>query len=107
MLLDRLTTPRPLAGLPGPVWLALCAAALAFAGGVWDVSWHRTVGRDTFWSPPHLLLYAGVGLGLLAGLWGVRTGQASAGPVWRLGRYWLPAGYALAVAGNAGVMLTA
>jgi hypothetical protein len=24
-------------------------------GLIWDISWHRTIGRDTFWSPPHVL----------------------------------------------------
>jgi hypothetical protein len=24
-------------------------------GLIWDISWHRSIGRDTFWSPPHLL----------------------------------------------------
>jgi hypothetical protein len=45
-----------------PVWLGLCASLLLMVGGVWDISWHRTVGRDTFWSPPHLCIYSGVGL---------------------------------------------
>ncbi len=34
-------------------------------GGIWDICWHRTVGRDTFWSPPHMAIYAG---GVVAGL---------------------------------------
>src|ERR671932_2560677 len=29
-------------------------------GGYWDVGWHIPVGRETFWSPPHLLLYSGI-----------------------------------------------
>ena len=28
-------------------------------GGAWDVWWHGFLGRESFWSPPHLLLYAG------------------------------------------------
>jgi hypothetical protein len=31
-------------------------------GGGWDIAWHHTLGRDTFWSPPHLVLYSGVGV---------------------------------------------
>jgi hypothetical protein len=34
-------------------------------GLYWDDAWHTDVGRDTFVSPPHLLLYGGVGLLLL------------------------------------------
>ncbi len=32
---------------------------------MWNISWHRTIGRDTFWSPPHLLQQAGA---IIAGL---------------------------------------
>lgn len=34
-------------------------------GVYWDISWHMSIGRDTFWTPAHLLIQAG---GLLAGL---------------------------------------
>ena len=34
-------------------------------GLLWDLSWHLTIGRDTFWSPPHIAIYLG---GVLAGL---------------------------------------
>jgi hypothetical protein len=47
-------------------------AKTVFAGGVfivigilWDISWHRTIGRDTFWTPAHMAIYLG---GLLGGL---------------------------------------
>jgi hypothetical protein len=32
---------------------------------MWDISWHRTIGRDTFWTPAHLAIYLG---GVLSGL---------------------------------------
>ena len=36
-------------------------------GAVWDVQWHTVVGRDTFWIPPHDMIYSAVALcGLLA-----------------------------------------
>ena len=34
-------------------------------GIIWDISWHMSIGRDTFWTPAHLLIQAG---GLIAGL---------------------------------------
>jgi len=37
----------------------------AYVGGYWDISWHRSIGRDSFWSPPHMAIYA---CGVLAGL---------------------------------------
>jgi hypothetical protein len=61
------TARRAIAELPIP-WYLWCAAASvtsAYVGGYWDISWHRSIGRDTFWSPPHLAIYA---CGVLAGL---------------------------------------
>ena len=40
--------------------------AIAMMVGVyWDISWHMSIGRDSFWTPAHLLIQAG---GLIAGL---------------------------------------
>jgi hypothetical protein len=41
------------------------AAACVMVGVYWDISWHMTIGRDTFWTPAHLLIQAG---GLIAGV---------------------------------------
>src|SRR5687768_6070916 len=38
-----------------PLRIVLAASISIVAGLIWDISWHRTMGRDTFWSPPHLL----------------------------------------------------
>src|SRR5262245_52360006 len=40
--------------------IALAGVLIFLLGGFWDVAWHVEIGRDTFWSPPHLLLYLGV-----------------------------------------------
>lgn len=42
-------------------------------GSSWDAHWHWTVGRDSPWIPPHLLLYAGLVLSGLLGLVMMRT----------------------------------
>src|ERR1043165_6880596 len=34
-------------------------------GILWDISWHRTIGRDTFWTPAHMAIYLG---GMFGGL---------------------------------------
>jgi hypothetical protein len=34
-------------------------------GVLWDISWHSTIGRDTFWTPAHIVTYLG---GLVPGL---------------------------------------
>ncbi|RMH20090.1 MAG: hypothetical protein D6696_09025 [Acidobacteria bacterium] len=36
-------------------------------GVIWDISWHRTIGRDTFWTPAHMAIYLG---GIIGGLCG-------------------------------------
>lgn len=37
-------------------------AIIGLVGAYWDDAWHTDLGRDTFWSPPHLLLYGGPAL---------------------------------------------
>ncbi|HTE45937.1 MAG TPA: hypothetical protein VK636_11875 [Gemmatimonadaceae bacterium] len=46
-------------------YIAVLAAACVMVGVYWDISWHMSIGRDTFWTPAHLLIQAG---GLIAGL---------------------------------------
>jgi hypothetical protein len=50
------------------------AAALTQVGIIWDIAWHRSVGRDTFWSPPHMMEYAAaIIVGLACGWLVLRT----------------------------------
>ncbi|HET7872817.1 MAG TPA: hypothetical protein VFL42_09930, partial [Terriglobales bacterium] len=44
-------------------------SSIAIAAGLyWDISWHETIGRDTFWTPAHLLIQFGaVVAGLVCG----------------------------------------
>jgi hypothetical protein len=51
--------------LPWYLWCAAAAVTSAYIGGYWDISWHRSIGRDAFWSAPHLAIYA---CGVFAGL---------------------------------------
>jgi hypothetical protein len=55
------------AGLAVPWYVAalVLAATSAVVGVIWDISWHRTIGRDTFWTPAHMAIYLG---GILAGV---------------------------------------
>jgi hypothetical protein len=43
---------------PWYAWLGALAVTSASVGGAWDVSWHRSIGRDTFWTPAHIAIYA-------------------------------------------------
>jgi hypothetical protein len=51
---DQLSTK----GVPWYVWFGALAVTSASIGGAWDVSWHRSIGRDTFWTPAHLAIQA-------------------------------------------------
>ncbi len=35
------------------------AATSVIVGLIWDISWHMTIGRDTFWTPAHVAIYTG------------------------------------------------
>jgi hypothetical protein len=52
------------ASLGVPVALAVVGSTSIVVGLLWDISWHRSIGRDTFWTPAHMAIYLG---GLLAG----------------------------------------
>src|SRR5690242_14574996 len=47
-----------------PSFLMTAAMTSIAIGIVWDISWHETIGRDTFWTPAHMAIYLG---GVLAG----------------------------------------
>jgi hypothetical protein len=62
-------TPRAerAAALPWTLCAMLFGSTSIVVGLLWDISWHMTIGRDTFWTPAHLAIYLG---GVLAGLSG-------------------------------------
>lgn len=41
--------------IPWPLFAVLLASTCIVIGLIWDISWHRTVGRDTFWTLAHVL----------------------------------------------------
>src|SRR2546421_5938059 len=51
--------------IPWYVWCAVIAVTSAMVGTHWDISWHRSIGRDTFWTPAHMAIYM---CGVLAGI---------------------------------------
>lgn len=55
------------AALPWYVTAMAFAATSIVVGVIWDISWHQTIGRDTFWTPAHVAIYLG---GVLAGICG-------------------------------------
>src|SRR5689334_22263000 len=47
------------------VWCVVLAVTSAMVGVHWDIAWHRSIGRDTFWTPAHLAIHL---CGVLAGI---------------------------------------
>jgi hypothetical protein len=47
------------------LWVLLVGKLLGAWGLTWDIQWHLLIGRDTFWIPPHLMMYSGVTAGFL------------------------------------------
>lgn len=68
----RVASSAAAAEAPIPRWdadfwpsLLMAAAMTSIAIGItWDISWHESIGRDTFWTPAHMAIYLG---GVLAG----------------------------------------
>jgi len=58
------TRTRALA-VPWHIAAVLFASTSMVVGVIWDISWHMTIGRDTFWTPAHLAIYVG---GIVGGL---------------------------------------
>ena len=65
------------APVPWYLWVGAIAVTSSSIGGAWDVSWHRSIGRDTFWTPAHMAIYACGVLAGIVGLW--LTAQATFG----------------------------
>ena len=42
--------------VPWYIWSCLVAVLCSVVGGAWDISWHESIGRDTFWTTPHILI---------------------------------------------------
>jgi len=56
--------PAELTSVPWYVWALFGAVVSVVIGGYWDISWHMSIGRDTFWTPAHMLIQL---CGILAG----------------------------------------
>src|SRR5580698_5163677 len=73
--------PTPESRVPWYIWACVFAVTSGSVGTVWDISWHKTIGRDSFWTPAHILIYlCGIIAGLSCGFVILRTtfGQPSA-----------------------------
>lgn len=51
--------------IPWYIWSCVISVVSAVVGSAWDISWHESIGRDSFWTPAHMLIYLS---GVLAGI---------------------------------------
>jgi hypothetical protein len=98
--------------LPWYTWTSVLATVSISAGLYWDISWHMTIGRDTFWTPAHLLIQFGAVVGGLAAaviIFGITFSggaEAKESSVWVLG-FWGPLGAFLSAWGAAVMVISA
>src|SRR5262250_557101 len=59
MLPSRTAAIENAAGIPWYVWCSALAVTSTSVGLYWDISWHMSIGRDTFWTPAHLCIHFG------------------------------------------------
>ena len=53
------STVHPARGIPWYVWSSALAVTATSVGLYWDIAWHMSIGRDTFWTPAHLAIHFG------------------------------------------------
>jgi hypothetical protein len=51
--------------IPWYIWCCLFSVVSSVIGIDWDIAWHKSIGRDSFWTPAHVLIYLS---GVLAGI---------------------------------------
>ena len=57
------------ARVPLYIYAVSLASLFTVIGILWDISWHKSIGRDKFLSPPHILIYLGaIFAGLFSGI---------------------------------------
>jgi hypothetical protein len=56
-------------GIPWLVWANAIASVCIATGLYWDISWHEAIGRDSFWTPAHLLIQFGAVLAAGGSAW--------------------------------------
>src|ERR1700681_2822671 len=67
---------------PWYIWLCVLAVTSSIVGIHWDISWHRSIGRDSFWTPAHMAIYlCGVLSGVICGFLILSTTFNTASPL--------------------------
>jgi hypothetical protein len=56
---------KRVAAMPWYCYALVFGATSIVVGALWDISWHSTIGRDSFWTPAHIAIHLG---GIVPGL---------------------------------------
>src|SRR5687767_5351204 len=56
---EEAVTPTETVRLPIQAYVSVIAVACLPLGMLWDISWHISIGRDTFWAPAHITMQIG------------------------------------------------
>src|SRR5713226_9418847 len=65
---ERAAAKADATSIPWTIWCMVAGIASGMVGGIWDISWHMSIGRDTFWTPAHIAIQmTGVLVGIACG----------------------------------------
>src|SRR5215210_6385795 len=56
---ERVMTKSSAISVPWYCFAIVFGATCIPMGAMWDISWHQSIGRDTFWTPAHMMIYLG------------------------------------------------
>jgi hypothetical protein len=97
--------------IPWTIWCMLAGIVSGMIGGLWDISWHMTIGRDTFWTPAHIAIQmTGVLVGIACGYMILTTtfgGEAAQGTSVKIWGFRGPFGAFIAVWGCLAMLTSA
>ena len=100
-------------GIPWYAWISVLASFCITGGLYWDISWHLSVGRDTFWTPAHMMIQLGAVLGggtaaiIIFGRTFFSNGSAAKDSSVRILGFWGPLGAFLCAWGAAAMLISA
>ena len=59
--------------IPWTIWSSVTGISFTALGGIWDFAWHMSIGRDSFWMPPHMLTQLGAILIGISSVYAIRA----------------------------------
>src|SRR6266567_2670429 len=81
--IDTTSARSTVGSIPWLVWANVLISISIATGLYWDISWHETIGRDSFWTPAHLLIQFGALLAALGSAWVIMQTSFSGSPAAR------------------------